>query len=122
MAAWAPALGKRIGKHIGIMSCEADMTSAVTFPIQDSRIQLPAGSRTWLRANVDHAILTFAWSDDGERWNDIPVELDQSLLSDEAGIKGGEQFTGAFVGMSCNDVSGRRQHADFDFFSYKAID
>ena len=108
-----------IGKHIGIMSCEADMTSAVTFPIHSNRIQVRPGSKIWLRANVDHARLTFSWSDDGEKWRAIPADLDQSLLSDEAGIKGGEQFTGAFVGMSCNDVSGRRQHADFEFFSYQ---
>jgi xylan 1,4-beta-xylosidase len=111
-----------IGKHIGIMSCEADMTSAVTFPIQDKRIRLPEGRLIWLRASVNHARLVFSWSDDGENWQEIPVELDQSLLSDEAGIAGGEQFTGAFVGMCCNDLSGRRKHADFDFFSYLGKD
>lgn len=46
--------------------------------------------------------------------------LDQSLLSDEAGIVGGEQFTGAFVSMSCNDLSGKRKHVDFDFSPTKA--
>ena len=48
--------------------------------------------------------------------------LDQSLLSDEAGIVGGEQFTGAFVGMSCNDLSGKRKHVDFDIFNYEGKD
>jgi xylan 1,4-beta-xylosidase len=111
-----------IGKHIGIMSCEADQTSAVTFPIQDRRIGVPEDRLIWLRASVDHARLVFAWSDDGEDWNEIPVELDQSLLSDEAGIEGGEQFTGAFVGMTCNDLTGQREHADFDFFDYEGKD
>jgi xylan 1,4-beta-xylosidase len=111
-----------IGKHIGIMSCEADLSSAVTFPIQDRRIRIPEDRLIGLRASVDHARLVFAWSDEGEVWNEIPVELDQSLLSDEAGMEGGEQFTGAFVGMSCNDLSGRRKHADFDFFDYRGLD
>ena len=79
--------------------------------------------RRWhrLRATVDHAELVFSWSDDGENWQEIPVRLDQSLLSDEAGMSGGEQFTGAFVGLSCNDLTGMRKHADFDFFSYKDL-
>ena len=111
-----------IGKHLGIMSCEADLTSAVTFPIQDRRVRLSEGFPIWLRASVDHARLVFAWSEDGEDWEDIPVELDQSLLSDEAGIDGGEQFTGAFVGMCCNDLSGQRKPADFEFFRYAGED
>ena len=40
------------------------------------------------------------------------------LLSDEAGTEGGEQFTGAFVGVACDDLTGARKHADFDFFCY----
>ena len=111
-----------MGKHIGIMSCEANQTSAVTFPIQNQRIHLPQNSLIWLRASVDHARLVFGWSDDGEDWKDIPAELDQSLLSDEAGVDGGEQFTGTFVGLSCNDMTGQSRHADFDFFRYEGKD
>lgn len=111
-----------IGKHIGIMSCEADRTLAVSYPIQDQRVRLPEDGLVWLRAAVDHAKLAFSWSDDGETWREIPVTLDQSLLSDEAGNVGGEQFTGAFVGMTCNDVTGLRKHADFEFFNYYGKD
>jgi len=112
----------QIGKHLGIMSCEADRTLAVTYPIQDDRVRLRDGGPIWLRAAVDHARLVFSWSDDGEIWNEIPVTLDQSLLSDEAGIVDSEQFTGAFVGMTCNDLTGLRKHADFAFFSYCGTD
>ena len=111
-----------IGKHLGIMSCEAERTLAVSYPIQDRRIRLRSAAPVWLRATVDHAALVFCWSADGEDWNEIPVTLDQGLLSDEAGIVGGEQFTGAFVGMACNDLTGMRKHADFDFFSYRGAD
>ena len=111
-----------IGKHIGIMSCEANRTTAVSYPIHENRVSLPKGSPVWLRASVNNARLVFSWSVDGDKWQEIPVELDQSLLSDEAGINGGEQFTGAFVGMTCNDLSGRRKHADFDFFNYAGKD
>jgi xylan 1,4-beta-xylosidase len=27
-------------------------------------------------------------------------------------------FTGAFLGICCQDLSGRRRHADFDWFEY----
>lgn len=111
-----------IGKHIGIMSCEADRTMAVTYPIQEQRVRLREGALTWLRATVDHAELRFSWSDDGEQWNEFPAVLDQGLLSDEAGMDGAEQFTGTFVGLCCNDLTGQRKHADFEFFSYYGRD
>lgn len=111
-----------IGRHLGIMSCEANPSMSVNYPIQDDRVRLPDEGLVWLRASVDHAELGFSWSIDGENWNEIPVVLDQSLLSDEAGIEGGEQFTGAFVGLTCNDLTGMRQHADFEFFSYYGKD
>ena len=111
-----------IGRHLGIMSCEADRSLAVTYPIQDERVRLPDAGLVWLRASVEHAVLRFFWSVDGENWNEIPVVLNQALLSDEAGLASGEQFTGAFVGMTCNDVTGSRKHADFEFFSYYGRD
>jgi xylan 1,4-beta-xylosidase len=42
--------------------------------------------------------------------------LDASKLSDE--YASDFSFTGAFVGMACQDLSGRSAHADFDFFEY----
>ncbi len=111
-----------IGKHIGIMSCEADRTLAVTYPIQGQRVVLSREGPVWLRANVSHAELVFSWSADGEDWHEIPVVLDHGLLSDEAGMRFGEQFTGTFVGMSCNDLTGMRRHADFGYFSYYGKD
>jgi len=111
-----------IGRHISIMSCEADLSLAATYPIQDSRMRLPDDGLVWLRASVDYAELRFSWSVDGEQWNEIPVVLDQGLLSDEAGLEHGEQFTGAFVGLTCNDLTGMRKHSDFEFFSYYGKD
>lgn len=111
-----------IGRHIGIMSCEANPALDVVYPIQEQRVRLPDDGFVWLRASVDHAALRFSWSLDGEGWHEIPVTLDQGLLSDEAGCEHGEQFTGAFVGLTCNDLTGRRKHADFEFFSYYGKD
>ena len=41
-----------------------------------------------------------------------------SMLSDEATTPGMPNFTGAFVGMACQDMSGAGDHADFDWFEY----
>ena len=35
---------------------------------------------------------------------------------------GSANFTGAFVGMSCQDMSGTAHPADFDFFEYRERD
>ena len=40
-------------------------------------------------------------------------------LSDEAQMPGSPNFTGAFVGMACQDMAGTAAPADFDWFSYR---
>jgi hypothetical protein len=40
-------------------------------------------------------------------------------LSDEAGPPGPPNFTGAFVGMCCQDYAGTGHPADFDYFEYR---
>jgi len=109
-----------IGRHIGIMSCEGDLSLRVTYPIQNERVALPDSKPVYLRAIGNGTNLSFSWSLDGKAWNEIPVVLDSSALSDEAGKGDGANFTGTFVGMCCNDITGMRKHADFDFFSYKS--
>ncbi len=69
---------------------------------------------------MDDYDLRFAWTvDDGtERsWTQIPLLLDVRFLTDQAGLAGSEQFTGTFVGLCAHDLSGRRAHADFGYFS-----
>ncbi len=114
--------GSAHGKHLAVMSCEADPSLAVMYPLGDSVVPLEPGAPVKLRASVDGAILRFAWALAGEAFNDLGIELDQSLLSDETGVAFGEQFTGAFVGLACHDVTGMNKHADFAYASYESID
>jgi xylan 1,4-beta-xylosidase len=73
-----------------------------------------------LRVEVDLDQLRFAWRGDRENdWRGLPDELDASILSDEASLPGLPNFTGAFVGMACQDMSGRATPADFAFFRYE---
>ena len=48
--------------------------------------------------------------------------LDATILSDEAGVGEGNNFTGAFVGMAAYDIGGRGHHADFAWFDYELRD
>ncbi|MEM1493594.1 glycoside hydrolase 43 family protein, partial [Bacillus velezensis] len=48
----------------------------------------------------------------------IDIALESKKLSDDY-IRGGGFFTGAFVGMQCQDTSGHHISADFRYFRYK---
>lgn len=107
------------GRVLQIMSCTGDQTLHVEYPIKEAPIALPETGKVWLRARVAGAALNFSWSIDGEKWNPAGETLDASLLSDEAGKGEGANFTGAFIGMACQDLTGQRLHADFHAFRYR---
>jgi xylan 1,4-beta-xylosidase len=84
--------------------------------------ELPEGPIE-LRATVDNDVLRFAWRADGNaQWQTLPNILDASILSDEVTIPGLPNFTGTFVGMACQDVSGAGMPADFEWFRYEGRD
>ena len=76
-----------------------------------------------LRVTVDLDRLRFAWRAGaiGE-WQTVSTDLDASILSDEVTCAGLPNFTGAFVGMACQDMSGAGIHADFAWFRYEGQD
>jgi xylan 1,4-beta-xylosidase len=106
------------GKHLRVMSSIPDsvQTDAFTQPIA-----IPAGKKVHLRAEVDYERLHFAYRVDGvdNEWQWLPQQFDASILSDEATTPGFPSFTGAFVGMACQDMAGTSRPADFDFFDYQ---
>ncbi len=115
-------------RFVDIMSCEAREDWVSTFPLTEGhsgtyriedRYRLPPDGPVWLRAEVDHQVLVFSFSLDGSNWNKLPVVLDQSLISDEAGKGEGASFTGAFIGLACQDISGQDCPADFEYFEYR---
>ena len=108
-------------RHLAVMSCLGGQTWDSDFPAfeQLKAIDIPQQGALYLRAEVDHRSLYFSFSSDGENWQRIDVRLDASLLSDEAGLGEHANFTGAFVGLACQDLSGQQRAADFHFFEYK---
>ena len=105
-----------LGKHLRVMSALPNHMSADAFT---APIAIAAGRPVQLRVEVDRERLRFAWRLKGEaHWNWIAQQFDASILSDEAALPGTANFTGTFVGMACQDMSGTGIPADFDFFEY----
>ena len=103
------------GKHLRVMTCSPDspQTDSFTAPTP-----LAAGP-VELRVEVDFERLRFGYRQDGGAWRWLPEVFDASILSDESTSPGAPNFTGAFVGMACQDGSGMGAPADFDWFDYE---
>jgi xylan 1,4-beta-xylosidase len=72
--------------------------------------------------DVDYERLMFAYRLPGEGWRMLPQVFDASIVSDEAGPPTLPNFTGAFAGVCCQDVSGTRRPVDFDYFDHHERD
>jgi len=107
---------KELGKHIRVMSCLPDQLQSDAFSPPEL---IPDGVPVELRVEVDFERLYFAYRLPGSSWRRMPGPLDASILSDEAAAPGTPNFTGAFVGVCCQDMSGARCPADFDYFEYR---
>lgn len=106
------------GRHLRVMSALPDSPQADAFT---APIAIPEGGIE-LRAEVDYERLRFAWRVPGGDWQWLAEQFDASILSDEASAPGLPNFTGAFIGMACQDMSGAGLHADFDWFDYRERD
>ena len=81
-------------------------------------VRLPDGPVA-LQATVDVTELQFSWRVPDGDWQAVGPVLDATILSDEAGVGEGNNFTGAFVGMAAYDISGQGLPADFEWFDYE---
>jgi xylan 1,4-beta-xylosidase len=100
------------GKCLGILSCE---NGAFAYPLERD-LSIEGWKRCHLKAEVDYDRLRFFYSKEEEDWLPLGGNYDISILSDECCREG--RFTGAFVGLCCQDLMGSRLHADFDYFEY----
>jgi xylan 1,4-beta-xylosidase len=102
--------GRESGKVLRVLSCD---NGKYTF---SGEVRAESQAAVYLRAHVDHLRLWFFYSFDGENWNPIGDLCNMRILSDEHSDC--SHFTGAFVGVCCQDLSGAGQYADFDYFDY----
>ncbi|HYE74624.1 MAG TPA: family 43 glycosylhydrolase, partial [Blastocatellia bacterium] len=108
---------EKIGKHLRVMTCHPELPDMFTAPIA-----IAANAPVQLRVEVDYERLRFAYRVNNDDWEWLPEQFDASILSDEAGPPGPPNFTGAFVGMCCQDLAGTGRVADFDYFEYRERD
>ncbi|MBE4907856.1 glycoside hydrolase family 43 protein [Bacillus luteolus] len=104
------------GRILELMTCDN-----FTFgqPLRGNEIVLPEDVEyVYIRVEVKTNVYQYSYSFDGETWKVIPISFESYKLSDDY-IQGGGFFTGAFVGMQCQDTSGRKQAADFGYFIYE---
>lgn len=78
-----------------------------------------------LAVEFRHDRYQFQWRQGSAAWQDFGASLDTAMLSDEYvtrfedGFARSFGFTGNFIGLACQDLSGTRLAADFDHFTYE---
>ncbi len=108
------SLDETLGKHLAIVRYDV----ANLGEIAGTETPLPDHGSIFLRATIRRAELQFSYALDNENWVNVGPALDSSILSDEYDHLG---FTGAFVGVCAQDLSGQRRHADFRWFDYQDL-
>lgn len=104
------------GKCISILTAE---NKKYNYPI--GFIPLSDGKRIYLKVTVDHDKLQFFYSTASEDdYKEVGPVFDASVLSDEACQEG--WFTGAMIGVCCQDLTGFHTYADFDYFEYRVTE
>ena len=103
---------ERLGRVLGILTAQNGRHS---FPLA-SPVRVGRDGPIELRVRVDYDRGRFSYCGDGVDWEPIGPEFDASTLSDDYPPNWG--FTGAMVGVCCQDLYGRRHPADFDWFEY----
>jgi xylan 1,4-beta-xylosidase len=92
----------------------------------DEPLLLPNDGFIYLKAALDGADLQFYYALKENEWIKAGVVLNAGILSDDYVRDGGDRyrpaFTGAFVGVCCQDLSGKKIPASFDWFSYEEAD
>lgn len=105
-----------LGKVLDLSLCSASWHSQ--YPMKQA-IAIKPDEPIALRVTVNYDLATFEFKIGASEWCALPFELDYSELSDEFGDGGADaNFTGAFVGICCQDLSGQGGYADFKTLSY----
>jgi xylan 1,4-beta-xylosidase len=99
------------GKVLGLVLSD----DGIYNELADTTVSIPAWSDIYLRATIDREQLRFFAGPDARTWQPIGPTLDASKLSDDYGQ--GLHFTGAMIGLCCQDLGGTGKTADFDYFT-----
>ncbi|MHC5373140.1 glycoside hydrolase family 43 protein [Enterococcus sp. LJL120] len=110
---------EKIGKVIDIMQCEGQV---MNWPLGENKLPVNQGP-IFLKVEVTPEKISFFFSQDNQKWVKIEKEFETYKLSDDYIAKPftgsvGSAFTGSFIGLHCNDLSGKKKVADFKYFKY----
>ena len=100
------------GLCLQIHTCDDGVSS---FPLGDQIIPVAQG-KTYLRAIFNDCSLQFQFSENGKDFLNAGNTLDASILSDDHGDHWG--FTGTFVALACQDLSGSEIPATFEYLEF----
>jgi xylan 1,4-beta-xylosidase len=103
---------EELGRTLNIIATDA----ATSGEILEHDVPIPPKCPVYLRLTMKGASLRFEYAISPDEWQRIGPTLDASILSDDYSHLG---FTGAFVGICCQDLSGSLTHADFERFIYQ---
>lgn len=108
----AASYDEKLGKSLRIIHSD---NGTYEEPLE-AGVKLEVGAPCYLRVIFDYATLQFSYSQDGQSWQEIGGQFDATKLSDEYCREG--TFTGTFIGLCAQDLSGAGLAADFDYFEY----
>lgn len=106
---------------LGVLaSMNADLSASMP---QDDNVYFDKWSKVYLKAEVAPRSLQFFYRfSEAEEWQKIGPVYDSSTLSDDYAFSFDMQFTGAFVGLCCQDSLYGGHPSDFAYFKYHEID
>ncbi len=107
---YSETLGQSAISIIHLENGEKEMLLDTRIPVDDVPI--------YFRLFIDGKKLWFAWSYNGENYQNIGRVFDTTKFSDEYCSYG--EFTGTMVGITCADRILHEHYADFDFLEYCA--
>ncbi|MEM7105774.1 MAG: glycoside hydrolase family 43 protein [Bacteroidota bacterium] len=114
--------GDKGGKFLNIIACDNFNTSE---PLKEP-VNISGSKQVFLKVHFENADLRFYYKTTNDSWTPVGPVLDGSILSDDYVCTGSDRyrpaFTGAFVGLCCQDLTGRKLHADFDWFEYAELE
>lgn len=99
------------GRTLNIIATDA----ARSCEILEEDVAVPPTGAVNMRLTLNGVELGFEYSTGEGEWRQIGPTLNGAILSDDYSHLG---FTGAFVGVCCQDLSGGNLHADFSRFIY----
>ncbi|ADI15210.1 glycoside hydrolase family 43 protein [Truepera radiovictrix] len=102
-----------LGKSLNILTCDHSVYDEAL----DEDVSVEGAARVFLKVRFERETFRFAYATEPGAWREVGPRFDAGKLSDD--YCQGLSFTGTFIGLCAQDLSGRRRHADFDYFSYR---